>query len=160
MPALDVLIAHLGDRRIGLPASVVRHVVRAASITPLPAAPAIVEGVLNVHGSLLPVLDLRCRFGMPPEPLHTDQHFIIAEAGPRRVVLRVDRALDVARIDGRSLEPATEVVPGVHHAAALARMPDGVIVIHDLERFLSLDEERALDEAVEEAVADLDADGG
>lgn len=152
MVLIDLLIAQLGDRRIALPADIVRHIDRAASITPLPAAPPIVEGVLNMRGSLMPVLDLRRRFSMAAVPLDPDQHFIIAEAGSRTVALRVDRVLDVVQIASDSFEPAEHVIPGVRHAVALARLPDGVLVIHDLEYFLSLDEAQALDEALAGAV--------
>ena len=51
------------------------------AVSPLPRAPEIVEGVINIRGTVLPVIDIRPRFGFPASPLHPDQHFI---AGPRR----------------------------------------------------------------------------
>ncbi|MGH7465356.1 MAG: chemotaxis protein CheW [Longimicrobiales bacterium] len=151
MSLIDVLVVQLDDLRIGLPADVVREILAATTIAPLPAAPAIVEGVLNVRGLLVPVLDLRTRFGLRAVGVHPDQHFVIANAGARRVALRVDRALNVTSVAPEAFEAADRVVPGVPHVSALARLPDGVLVIHDLERFLSLDEGRDMDEALSAA---------
>lgn len=152
MSLIDVLVVQLDALRIGLPARGVRQIITAATIAPLPSAPPVVEGVLNVRGTLIPVLDLRERFGLGARDVHPDQHIVIADAGARRVALRVDRALAVISISPDSLEPVDRVTAGVKHVSAVARLPDGVLVIHDLERFLSPDEARAVTEAL--AVAD------
>lgn len=149
MTLLDVLIVQLDDLRIGLSADVVHQIIAAAAIAPLPSGPSVVEGVLNVHGALVPVLDMRARFGLRAIPLDPDQHFVIADAGARRVALRVDRALHMASLGVETFEPADRVAPGVAHVSALVKAPDGVVLIHDLEQFLSLDEVRTLDDALE-----------
>lgn len=120
------------------------------AVAPLPRAPPIVEGVINVRGALVPVLDIRQRFGIPPHPLTLDQHLIIARSGPRVVALRVDRALDLVEVDESAIESAATLTPGAEYVTGIARLPDGVLVIHDLERFLSLDEARGVDAAVAE----------
>lgn len=130
----------VAGRRLALPSGLVREVVRAVAISILPRAPAIVEGVINVRGTLVPVLDIRRRFRVPARALAPDQHFVIADAGVRIVALRVDRVVDVLEIPVESIEPVERVVPGVEHVAGLAKLPDGLLVIHDLERFLSLEE--------------------
>jgi purine-binding chemotaxis protein CheW len=152
MSLMQVLLIQLDALRIGLRTEGVRQIVAAVSITPLPAAPSIVEGVVNVRGVLVPVLDVRARFGLPPVGLDPDQHFVIADAGARRVALRVDRALNVMSVEPETFEAADSIVPGAAYVSALARLPDGVLVIHDLERFLSLDEARAVDEALSGAM--------
>jgi purine-binding chemotaxis protein CheW len=109
-----------------------------------------VEGVINVRGTLVPVLDIRQRFGMPPHPPTLDQHLIIANSGARVVALRVDRALDLVEVDESAVESAATLTPGAEYVTGIVRLPDGVLVIHDLERFLSLDEARGVDAAVAE----------
>jgi purine-binding chemotaxis protein CheW len=143
-----VLVFEIADRRLALPAATLREVVRAVAIAALPKAPAIVEGVINLRGTLVPVLDLRRRFELSPLPLAPDQHFIITQSGPRLVALRVDRALDVVAVDENAIATAASVAPGAEHVAGIVRLPDGLLVIHDLERFLSGDEARQLDAAV------------
>jgi purine-binding chemotaxis protein CheW len=120
------------------------------AVAPLPRAPPIVEGVINVRGALVPVLDIRQRFGLAPQPLALDQHLIIAQSGSRVVALRVDRALDLVDVEENAIESAATLTPGAKYVTGIARLPDGVLVIHDLERFLSLDEARGVDDAVAE----------
>ena len=143
----DLLAFALGEHRFALMASEVVEVVRVVAAEPLPGAPAIVEGVINVRGNLVPVLDIRGRFAIPPADLDPGQHLIISRAGRRRVALRVDRALELVRVDEGAIQPCEEVVPGVRYVGGVAKLPDGVLVIHDLERFLSLEEEARLDAA-------------
>jgi purine-binding chemotaxis protein CheW len=143
-----LLLFALGEHRFALPAETVVEVVRVVAWAPLPLAPAIVEGVVNVRGTLVPVLDIRARFGNPAVAVDPDQHLIIARAGSRVVALRVDRALDLVGIPDGAVEPVERIAPGTRLVAGLARLPDGVLVIHDLERFLSLEEAARLDAAL------------
>ena len=143
-----LLTFEVGDRRFALNSGVVREVVRAVAITALPAAPPIVEGIINVRGTLVPVLDVRQRFGLPRVALAPDQHFIIAMADERVVALRVDRALDLVAADKDAIESASRVAPGAGYVAGIAKLADGLLVIHDLASFLSLEEAGQVDAAV------------
>lgn len=143
----------LAGRSLALPAGVLLEVAPTVAVAPLPKAPPIVEGVINVRGSLVPVLDIRQRFGMPPSALTPDQHLIIAQSGPRVVALRVDRALDLVVVDEDAIQSAARVAPGVEYVAGIAKLADGLLVIHDLESFLSLEEAQQVDAAVVGAMA-------
>lgn len=145
---VSLLTFTLGEHRYALLAEHVREVVRAASIARLPKAPSIVEGVINVRGMLVPVLDVRQRFGLPARPLDPSQHFIVARAGGRTVALRVDRAHDLVSVEANVVEAAEPVVPGAEHVAGIARLAEGLLVIHDLEGFLALDEAARLEAAL------------
>jgi purine-binding chemotaxis protein CheW len=153
-----VLIFEIGERRMGLGLSAVREVLRAVAIAPLPKAPPIVEGVINVRGAVVPVLDIRRRFGMVAAPLSVDHHFVVANAGPRVVALRVDRAIELMMFDDESLEELDGIFAARHHVAGVAKLPDGLLVIHDLETFLDVDEGRRLDSAVSLESAQLDVE--
>jgi purine-binding chemotaxis protein CheW len=144
----ELLTFALGEHRLAVVASAVVEVARVVAAQPLPGAPPIVEGVINVRGALVPVLDIRTRFACPPAAVDPDQHLIVARAGARQVALRVDRALDLVAVAESAIEPAEAVAPGARYVGGLARLPDGVLVIHDLERFLALDEGVQLDTAL------------
>lgn len=143
----------LATNRYALSAKSVRELVRAVSIAPLPNAPPIIEGVINVRGALVPVLDIRKRFGLPALENAPSHHLILAEAGGRTVALRVDRANELVTVAAADIVPADQTIAGVGIVSGLARMPDGVLVIHDLERFLSLAEAKATESALAEARA-------
>ena len=109
--AREVLVFEVGGQKYGLPTADVRELVRAVTITPLPGAPAVIEGVVNVRGRVLPVLDVRARFRLPAKPLDPSDHFIVASAGARGVILRVDRATHLALVDEASVQPPETLGP-------------------------------------------------
>lgn len=149
--ALAILVFALGEAKFGLLAQIVREITRATALTALPKAPVIMEGVVNFRGTVVPVLDIRQRFRLPSVPLHPDQHFIVAQAGPRLVALRVDRTTDVVEVDERTIVSASGSVPGAEYVGGIAKLPDGLLVIHDLEQFLSPDEAGQVDTATAQA---------
>lgn len=155
--AQQLLTFEVGGRRFALPARLLREVGRAVAIAPLPRAPPIVEGVINLRGSVVLVLDIRQRFGLSPTPLAPEQHLLIAQAGSRVVALRVDRAIDLVSVEEGAIESAAHVAPGAEYVTGIAKLPDGLLVIHDLERFLSLDEAGQVDTAMAGAAAASEA---
>ncbi|XXF77650.1 chemotaxis protein CheW [Myxococcaceae bacterium GXIMD 01537] len=146
--AHEVLLFTLEGQRYGLLAVDVRELVRAARLTPLPKAPDVVEGLLNLRGELLPVLDLRRRFRLPTRPLSPTDHLIIAKAGERRVALRVDRAEGFLPLGPGDLDTTPRELPGVGYVAGALKLPDGLVLVHDLRTFLSEAESLALDTAL------------
>ena len=144
----EVLVFEVGGQTYGLPTSDVRELVRAVTITPLPNAPAAIEGVVNVRGRVLPVLDVRARFRLPAKALDPSDHFIVASAGARGVILRVDRASHLALIDEASVQPPQTLGPSATYVAGVAKLDDGLVLIHDLTTFLSAAEAASLDEAL------------
>jgi purine-binding chemotaxis protein CheW len=145
---MDLVVFEIDGRRYALPAADVREVVRAVTVSPLPGAPPIVEGLINVRGVLVPVLDLRARFRLPAKhPSHTD-HLLLASAGTRLVAIRADRALDLVHVDPADVENPTAIVPDAHRVRGVAKLADGLVLIHDLRTFLKDTEAVALDDAL------------
>lgn len=144
----EVLLFTLEGQRYGLPSEDVRELVRAARLTPLPRAPAVVEGLLNLRGTLLPVLDLRRRFRHPPRPLAPQDHLIVAKAGARRVALRVDRAEGMRVLAPGEWDATPRALPGVGYVAGAVKLEDGLVLVHDLRSFLSEAEALELDAAL------------
>jgi purine-binding chemotaxis protein CheW len=144
---MDVLVFEVGGVRYALPASDVREIVRAVTIVPLPKAPPIVEGVIDVRGDLVPVLDVRSRFRLAPKSLSHTDHLVLAWAGPRLVAIRVDRAQNLLRVEPESIADPTLTTRDVQYVAGVAKLPDGLVLIHDLRAFLDEAEATAIDQA-------------
>ncbi|HUQ82397.1 MAG TPA: chemotaxis protein CheW [Gemmatimonadaceae bacterium] len=143
---MHLLTFTLDGDRYALDAATVRLVERAVAITPLPRAPALVEGVIDVHGTLAPVFDLRRRFGLAARELTADEHLIVASAGDRLVAFRVDEALDlVAAPDDLAHVPP---LAGGAAGEGVARLSDGAVAIYDLTTFLDASERATLDAAL------------
>ena len=148
-PALrEILVFEVGGQRYGLPSADVLELVRAVTITPLPGAPAVIEGVVNVRGRVLPVLDVRARFRLPVRPLDPSDIFIVASAGRRRVILHVDHATHLALVDEACIQSPETLGPNATYVAGVARLKEGLVMIHDLTTFLSSAEAASLDEAL------------
>ncbi|MBI5502898.1 MAG: chemotaxis protein CheW [Deltaproteobacteria bacterium] len=146
-PARNVVLVvfRLGEVRYALYLEAVERVLPAAEATPLPGAPEIVAGALDVAGKVLPVLDIRRRFGHRAKAIEVDDHLILARTASRAVILPVDAVTGVVQVEAGKITAAEGVVPGLEYVEGLARLPDGLVLIHDLDRFLSLDERRAVD---------------
>lgn len=145
--AFDHLVTFTIDERLfALPLAAVERVVRAAEITPLPKAPAIVLGIVNLQGELIPVMNIRRRFRIREREIDLDDQFIIAHLPGRKVALLVDRVRDISP-SPREVVPAESVLPDLEYVTGVSKTEDGMIFICDLSRFLSLEEEQALDGA-------------
>jgi len=144
----EVLLFTLEEQRYALPLEDVRELLRAVRLTPLPRAPAVVEGLLDLRGELLPVLDVRRRFRLPARRLSSSDHLIVAQAGHRRVVLRVDRAESLLALEPDKLDTSPRELPGVGYVAGALKLPDGLVLLHDLRTFLSEAEALELEEAL------------
>lgn len=144
---LQILVFLLGGYRYALPISCIRTVVRAVEITPLPKGPEIVLGLFNLRGDIVPVVDLRARFALPKRELSPDDRFIIAWTGTRHVALHVEALETVLAV---LPEKVHAPVPGTAHLAGIAALDDGIVLIADLAGFLSLEEERQIDKALED----------
>lgn len=142
---IELLEFRLDFHRYALRIGDVVEIVRAAAITRLPEAPAIVEGLIDLRGHLVPVLDLRARFGLPSRALDPTEHFIIARAGERTVAIRADEAKDVTRVNRADIDSLARAVPHGRHVAGVVKTDQGLVFIHDLAGFLTQAEAEHLD---------------
>lgn len=145
---IQMLVFRLDEQRYAIALETVRRIIHAVEITPLPKAPDIVLGVIDIAGEVLPVLDVRRRFRLPTRKIQTADQFVLAQAAERNVVLSVDEALDVVSRSRAEIVAATQLPPGIDFVQGVVRLDDGLVIIHDLKTFLSLDEARALDRAM------------
>lgn len=147
------LVFELAAARYAVPLTDVQEVTRAASIMPLPGAPEVTEGILDVRGEILPVFGLRRRFRLPARPLDPDERFVVVRAGGRRAVLRVDAVEWTTELQVDRIDDLKELSLQETHFTGAGRLEDGLVLIHDLAAFLSAAEAEALDRALAAAEA-------
>jgi purine-binding chemotaxis protein CheW len=140
----------LGDRRYALHLRAVERVIPSVDITPIPKAPEIVLGLINLRGKIIPVLNVRRRFSLPERQIELQDHFIIASTSRRVVALPVDSTGGVIEVSDQEVTEASQVLSGLEHVEGVVKLRDGMLLIPDLEWFLSLEEEATLDEALRE----------
>lgn len=147
----QLLVFRLDDLRCALHVSAVEKVHRAVAITSVPGLPEIALGVVNVHGRVLPVVNLRGRFHLPEKELTPNAHLVVAHTLRRAVVLVVDSVDGVLECNEQEITSAPTILPGMEHVEGVLKLNDGMVLIHDLGSFLSIEEDAALDRAVESA---------
>ncbi len=147
--ANQLVVFTLGDRRYGLPLSAVERIVHVVDVTPLPKAPDIVLGVVNLQGRVIPVINVRRRFHLPEREIALTDQMVIAHAARRLVALVVDSVTGVLEYSEQGAVAAQEVLPELQYVEGVVKLEDGLILIHDLDTFLSLEEEADLERALE-----------
>ena len=146
--ALLLTVFSIDSERYGVPVAVTERVLPMVAVTPLPGAPDVVLGVVNLHGDIVPVLDVRRRLGLASREHGPESRLLVARTRIRVVALAVDDVTDVADVDPSAVAPPETVLPGIEHVSGVAAVADGLILVHDLDAFFSLDEEQQLAESL------------
>ena len=128
----------------------VERVVPAAALTPLPGTPAIVLGLLDFEGRIVPVVDIRARFRMPGREMGVDDFIIIVKTARRTLGILVDAPGEVIDVAEADIDRGSGVLLGSEYIAGILRLDEGLVLIHDLESFLSLEEEKSIAGAMAE----------
>jgi purine-binding chemotaxis protein CheW len=143
---LNRLVAFmLGEQQYALPLNTIQRVVQMVEVTPLPKAPDIVLGVIDFQGNIIPVMSMRKRFGVREPDSSLSDQLIVADTATRTVALVVNSVTGVLERTAEQVTNAESVVPGAQYVAGMTRFEDGIVFIHDLDRFLSKQEEHELD---------------
>ena len=148
LPTLYLLIFTLDNQRFALPVSSMERVFPVVEVTPLPDAPDIVTGIVNIHGSIIPVFNIRRRFHLPETAVNLTDKLIIARTAGRSVGIVVDAVSDVMEYPEKDIVNADKIVPGMEYIYGVAKLDDNMILIYNIDKFLSPGEENKLDEAV------------
>ncbi|HEY4744689.1 MAG TPA: chemotaxis protein CheW [Desulfuromonadaceae bacterium] len=141
---LSLVVFSLDEQRYALRLASVERTVRMVEITSLPRAPEIVLGVIDAQGEIMPVLDIRRRFRLPERQPGIADQLIMARTARRSVALVADAVVDVVTLPVDELVAPASILPQLDYVAGVARLDDGMVFIHDLDAFLSLEEEQAL----------------
>lgn len=143
-----LIVFILDDRRFALPLPAVERVIRMVDIAPLPKAPEIVTGVINISGAIIPVVDIRRRFSLAERQALTSDQILISHTSKRPVGIVVDEVTGLIECPVEDIIEGEKILPGMEYVEGVARLRDGMVLIHNIDTFLSLDEERALDESI------------
>ncbi len=154
----SLVVFSLDERSFALHLSVVERVHRVVEVTPLPKAPQIVLGVINVQGRIIPVFDVRGRFGLPARSIRLSDQLLVANTSRRAVALLVDSVQGVRERLPEETVGADEILPSVEYVEGVVKLKDGMVFIHNLDTFLSLHEELALEAAMSPSAQEIPDD--
>ena len=143
----QLVVFQLGAELYGVEISRVHEIIRLQTVTRVPRAPSFVEGVINLRGKVIPVVDLRRRFGLPSAQHTRASRIVVVEIGDQVVGMVVDSVSEVLRVSGTTVEPPSPVVAGVdsEYIHGIAKLPERLVILLDLDRVLAPDERRTLE---------------
>jgi purine-binding chemotaxis protein CheW len=121
----------------------VHEIQRIPEFTRLPNTPNFILGVINLRGSVIPVVDIRLRFGLPTVSATEQSRIIVIEVNAKIIGLQVDNVSQVIRVNEENIDPPSDLLEGVSDKfiSGVARMPEGLMVILSLDHILFSEEE-------------------
>ena len=157
----QLVVFDLATEAYGVDIGAVREIIRMQDITRVPKCPEFVEGIINLRGSVIPVVDLRKRFNLTVSEQSKDNRIVVVDIVGRDIGVIVDAVNEVLRIQGDSVAPPSSVITTTDSAFLLGivKLDSSLIILLDLEKVLSDDEMGALDEVGVEEGADALAVG-
>ena len=147
----EIVVFKLDEQRYALYLSAVERIVHAVKITPLPKAPAIVLGVINFGGKVIPVVNLRKRLNFNGRAIQLTDKLIITKTSKRIIALLVDEVTGLLENTDQGMILPDSVLPNLEYVDGIIKLTDGLVLIHDLDKFLSLEEEELLTSSLHKA---------
>lgn len=150
---LQVVGFRIGRETFGLPISIVREIVRVPEITSVPNAPDYIEGVINLRGRIIPIVDLRKRFGQKSFEPNKKNRIVVVELESRAIGLIVNSASEVLRIPPSEIEEPHNVFKEgeLNYITGVGKLNGRLVILLDLSRVLQRGELNHLDEVADSA---------
>jgi purine-binding chemotaxis protein CheW len=144
----QIVVFELGAEYFGVDISTVESIIKMQAITKMPHSPRFVEGVTNLRGKVLPVIDARKRFGMQPQEPDRKSRIIIINVDQREVGLIVDGVSEVLTIGEQTIEKAPPLATTVDSAfiTGIAKISDRLVIMLDPAQVLTDQEQESLAE--------------
>ena len=143
---IQLVIFQLADELYGVDIHSVESIIKLQTITAVPHAPDFVEGVTNLRGSVLPIIDLRKRFKLELLAETNETRIVVLEIGGMQVGMVVDGVKEVLTIQEEAVEPPSPIVSGIDTSfiTGIAKVADDLIILLDLSKVLNAEEKAGL----------------
>jgi purine-binding chemotaxis protein CheW len=145
---LQLVTFSIGGEEFGVEILTVHEIIRSMEITKVPNAPHFVEGVINLRGKVIPIVDLRRRFSLESRKHDKDTRIIVIEIKNMIIGFVVDSVSEVLRIPSSTVEPPPPVVAGIEseYISGVGKLEDKLLILLDLDKLLSGHEQEMLGE--------------
>lgn len=144
----QVVVFSIDERQCALPLVTVDRIVRVVEVTPLPKAPQIVLGIINVQGRIIPVINVRKRFLLPEREMELSDQLIIAHTSKRNIALLVEAVSGVIEYPEHEVVTPDEIISGIEYVEGVIKQNDGMIQILDIETILSFEELKSIEDGM------------
>ena len=142
---LQLVTFRLASEEYGLPITKVQEINRLLPVTMLPQTPSFMEGIINLRGCIIPVIDLRKRFNLPITDHNDDTRIIVVDINGQTVGVTVDAVTEVVRLSTADVEaPPASTVVDARYINGVGKMNDRLIILLDMDQVLTAQEEIAV----------------
>jgi len=143
---LQLVTFRLGKEEYSLDILKVQEIIRHMELTRVPKSPDFVEGVINLRGKVIPVLDLRKRFGLPVDEKTNETRIIVVDVDSRTVGLKVDAVSEVLRLPSDTVEPPPAMVTGIEsdYIKGVGKLDGRLLILLDVARILTKSEKEGV----------------
>lgn len=147
---LQLVTFSIGGEEFGVEILKVQEIVRWMEITKVPNAPSFVDGVVNLRGKVIPIIDMRMRFGLEPKEHDSATRIIVINMNEVVTGFVVDSVSEVLRLPRNTIEPPPPVVAGIEseYISGVGKLDDRLLILLDMDSLLSGKEQRLLQQAV------------
>ena len=151
----QLVVFDLNEEAYGVDIGAVREIIRMQEITRVPRAPEFIEGVINLRGKVIPVVDLRKRFGMPTKERDDENRIVVVDVDGNDIGMVVDAVTEVSRVSSTLIEPPSSVITtnDSDFLTGIVRTDDKLIILLDIARVISASEARSMSDVAETAAA-------
>lgn len=142
----QLVVFELAGESYGVDIGAVNTIIRMQEITEIPRSPEFVEGVINLRGSIIPVIDLRKRFGLPGGEETKASRIVVVEASSQMIGMVVDAVAETLRLPQDAIEPPSPVVTTVdsEYVRGVGKLENRLVILLELDKVLSEKEVEAL----------------
>jgi len=139
---LQLVSFNIGTEEFGVDILKVQEINRMVEITRVPQAPHFVEGVINLRGKVIPIVDLRKRFGLELKEHDKNTRIVVVDIGGNIMGMIVDSVSEVLRLPANTIEPPPEIVTGINseYIKGVAKLEDRLLIFLDLSRVIDAEE--------------------
>ncbi len=137
----------LEDQPYGVDIHKIKQIIRPLKITRLPQGPQFLEGVVDLRGVVIPVVDMRKRFSLPPLDEEKERKVIIVSVSRKILGIIVDEVTEVISVSKKELQPPPSVIRGVEadYLNAVCKYNDNILLILNLDELLTSEEKVSLE---------------
>ena len=142
----QLVVFQLASEHYGVDIAAVERIIKMQTITKMPHTPEFVEGVTNLRGLVVPVVDLRRRFGLPAQEANRDTRIMVVFMGKSKIGMIVDAVSQVLRIPEEAVEPPPPMVTTVDSAfiKGIAKLENQLVILLDLAKILNITERESI----------------
>lgn len=142
------VIFRLGDEKYAVDILNVGGISEFREVTRVPNAPVFIDGIINLRGDIIPIVNLKKRFNIPERTVDSDTRIIINNIKGKDIGFIVDEASQVIKIDDADIEDAPDIIKGAdrQYISGVGKVNDQIVILLNLEKILSEEEQKAVNE--------------